>query len=472
MSRKWMKWINLALGASVIFILMVIGLLRLTMPDGVHVSKKINVSRPLPPAQFAFSSEIYAAMAEKLLNLNFAPPKLELPDLRNVILYYGTNTRPDADQETKPLFLGINGIAERMMAKAHEKVYLMFDRQLKPPTYTFSPDNKETPLWIEVEPEGDNIAVETKMVNENKELISVPAENRKFILKVEESPRFGNRRQNTWEIGKFRVDATLLARQKARWYGRDLFMEQHGGKEYADLASKERLDFLDDERPYSIYLGVNDSAVWKDDRWQEVKMGEDSRPYPLLQVKKIEDRLMTIDVWDPSGQNKFIMNLLKSREPWMPKRLEKEFKFITARTRTQYVFEIKGVRTTLKPQDWLLQTDHGWKRLSTVEEIDDYVNRKIVGPLFVFDGAVKTEEGQQVLRFHFYNSSRTEEERVEIPIQAANLTIIPPQGKEEKNPNIPHNIDYDGSEEEMFDESHMPSPNMRGDHPPRIPERI
>lgn len=472
MSRKWMKFINLALGVIALLILLIIGFLHILSPKGIQISERMKTTRPLPPPQFGYPADVYKTMATTLFKLNFAPPKLELPDLRGILVYYGTNTRPDTDPEKKPLFFSINNSPDRLTAKVHEKIYLMFDRKLKPPAYIFSPENKETPLWFEAETEGEDALIKVGMNDENGRPVTSPADHREFTLKAEEAPRFGNRRNTPWEIGKFRVDATLLARQRARWYGRDLFMEQHGGKEYAEFLGKERVDFMEGEHPYSIYFGPNDVAIWKDDRWQQAKIGEETRGYPLLQVKKIEERLMSLELWDASGQNKITMNLLKSREPWMPKRLEKEFKFIAARTRTQYVFEIKGVRTIIKPQDWLVQTENGWTKLSTVEEIDAYVHRKTIGPLFIFDGPVKTEEGQQVLRAHFYNTSRTEVDTMEIPTQTTSLTILPGNNKEE---NMQENMQ---NQESPSDEEELPSGEEEKlfqkvkEIPPRPPKRM
>jgi hypothetical protein len=135
--------------------------------------------------------------------------------------------------------------------------------------------------------------------------------------------------------------------------------------------------------------------------------------------------MITFDLWDAEGKNKVTLNLLKSNEQWSPQNLQKDFKFVAARTRSQYVFEINGERVLLRPQDWLVATENGWKKLSTAEEIDDYVNRKVVGPMFVFDGIVKKEDCQ-VLTGTVFSQNRSEMETIELAVPQAckNATVI------------------------------------------------
>jgi hypothetical protein len=80
------------------------------------------------------------------------------------------------------------------------------------------------------------------------------------------------------------------------------------------------------------------------------------------------------------------------------------------------VFEINKERVLLSPHDWMLLTKEGWIKLTTPQEIDDYVDRKLTGPLFVFD-AVESREGKQYLVGTIYNASRTDMQPIEIPLQ-------------------------------------------------------
>ena len=170
---------------------------------------------------------------------------------------------------------------------------------------------------------------------------------------------------------------------------------------------------------YSFYVGIGDSIVWEEDRWKVVKPGPESLGKPLLVVKKIEDRLMNLELWDPDGKGKIVLNLLKSSEVQAPINIVQSFKFLGARTRTQFVFEIDKERMLLSPHDWLLLTKERWIKLTTAEEIDAYVERTSTGPLFVFN-EVERKDDHLSLIGALYNAARTDVQQVEIPLQQGN----------------------------------------------------
>ena len=129
---------------------------------------------------------------------------------------------------------------------------------------------------------------------------------------------------------------------------------------------------------------------------------------PLLVVKKVDERLMTFELWDVEGKGKILLNLLKSSEPWAVQNaqtLQHMFKFLGAKTRTQCVFEINRERVILRPSDWLLLTSKGWKKLTTEKEIDNYVKRKLTGTLFVFEGISRKDE-KQIMTGTLYSPAR------------------------------------------------------------------
>ncbi|MDP1880600.1 MAG: hypothetical protein Q8K60_06645, partial [Parachlamydiaceae bacterium] len=255
--------------------------------------------------------------------------------------------------------------------------------------------------------------------NEKGELITEPESNAKFRLPEKEFSRTAG---TSWEIASFKVDGTLLARQKVRWFGPDRFLENHGGKDYHFVQGKQRIDFGENEDIYSVFVKVGDTLVWENNRWQVVEPGEDSLGRPLLVVKKVDERLMSFELWDVEGKSKIILNVLKTSEPWTmqnPQVLKSMFKFLGARTRTQSVFEINGERVLLSPSDWLLLTPKGWIKLTDEKEIDDYVKRKLTGTLFIFEG-VSRKDDRLAMQGTLYSPSRHEAQQVSLPLQAEN----------------------------------------------------
>ncbi len=414
MIKNRLAWINYIIGSLAIALVAGGFLILLFHSEEIPVSNKPPPKTALPKRAFALPSEAYNLIGAPLLSLQFAPMSQQLPDLSRYLIYYGKNGRPDATTENPLLHFAFTGNKVISSVTPGQKLYILYDRNLHPPQYVFSPDNKETSLWMEAGAQNNEAVVKVSMRGDNGVVLSEPTNRAVFNLPEKEYTRFGG--ASLWEIGKNRVDATLLARQRARWYGPDVFFAKHGGKEYADFASKQRIDFGEGDEAHSVFVGLNDSLVWVNGRWKSVKPGVDSLGKPMMVVKKIDDRLMNLELWDPEGKGKIALNLLKTSEAASPANVIQQFKFVSARTRTQFVFEINKERILLSPQDWLVLTKDGWIKLATPEQIDDYVERKIIGPMFVFD-AVEKRDDKQYLMGTLFNSARTEMYPVEIPLQ-------------------------------------------------------
>ncbi len=305
--------------------------------------------------------------------------------------------------------------------------------------YQFSPDNEKTGLWFETELSDNNeVIVKVGMEDEEGKTITEPAMYARFRLPEKDFVKTGE----IWEIGTFRVDGTLLARLKARWYGRDRFLEDHGGEEFKNAKDKQRIDFGEGDDLYYVFVKAGDALIWKDDRWHVVEPGENSSSFPLLVVKKVDDRLTSFELWDVDGKSKVVLNLLKSNEPWTTNNvqaIQQAFKFVGARTKTQSLFEINKVRMVIKPSDWLLMTPKGWKKLESIEDIDRFVQRKETGMLFVFEGW-KNKEDRQAMMGTLYNVSRSDSNTVELKMQNAK-----PKAAKKK-------IDYDDFDDDDDDD--------------------
>jgi hypothetical protein len=441
MIHQWLSRLNYVLLGIVIF-------LCLTIYQYWSKNTQEIVNTPLtvkpsllPKNSFELKEEDYHTIGKHLLELNYAPPELQVPDLRQQIIYYGKNGRPDAQNQNILLHFALSGANKTLTSVApNQPLYLFYDKKSTPPHYIFSPNNAKTSLWIQAIPLDTEAEIHVTLEKQDGDLIKEPANLAQFRLTEKELARQSS---TNWEIGTFRVDGTLLARQKSRWYGPDRFLEQHGGEEYQDVSGKQRIDFGENDKIYSIFVKVGDCLVWDKDHWQPISPKQDSLSHPLLVVKKIDERLMTFDLWDVEGKGKITLNLLKSSEPWSLHNiqlLQQMFKFVAARTRSQSVFEINKERMILSPSDWLLFTNKGWQKLDTEEEIDQYVKRKISGSLFVFEGIAQVDD-KRILKGTLYSPSRNDFQEVEIPLQVGRaikettgLEIKQIKGKETVDP--------------------------------------
>ncbi len=414
MVKKWVYFINLMLAG--LCALLVLGSAALTVmrPSEIAVVNDVNVVRcPLPKNAFLQSKGSYDAIGAPCFDLKFSPSGAQLPDLRKVLVFHGRNGRPDAQTDKPLLHFSITGIKAIATVEPAKPLYISYDRK----SFNFSPENRETPLWIVAELPGNEAEIRVYLRCETGEVISEPTAYAQFFLPEKEFTRFGG---TPWEIGKWRVDGSLLARQRAKWYGVDRFLERHGGEEFQHIAGKHRLDFGEAEEVYSVFAALGDSLIWdmEKNRWREAQPGLDTLGKPLLLIKKIDDRLMNMELWDVDGRAKISLNLLKSTENWTPQNMQQAFKFLGARTRSQFVFEINNERMIISPKDWLLLLEKGWIKLETPEDIDAYVDRKVTGSLFVFDG-IERREDKQVLVGTMFNSTRTEMQTIEMAVQQA-----------------------------------------------------
>lgn len=418
MTKNWLVTLNQIIVALSVACLLAAAILTFTRPQEIPVINQIAIKSTLPKGSFTQPKDAYEAIGSPFLALKYSPAAIQLPDLRKVLTFYGVNGRPDAQLSKPLLHFAFNGNKNLFSIASGEKLFLRHDKTLSPPQYVFSPENEETALWIQAEQINNEALVKVRMRNEEGEEIQEPALHAQFSLSTRELGKSSGT-ASLGEIGKWRIDGGLLARQKARWYGFDRFLEKHGGEEYQVHLGKQRIDFgHNEDAPYSVFVGQGDCLIWDNDRWQVVKPGKDSLGHPLLVIKKIDDRLMNCELWDVEGKGKIVLNLLKSNESNVAESVENTFHFVGARTRSQFVFEIDEKRMLLRPQDWLVMTEEGWKKLSTPEEIDNYVERKICGPLFIFDGIARKDE-RQVLVGTMFNASRTEMQTIELPIMQA-----------------------------------------------------
>jgi hypothetical protein len=446
--RDLVWWMTLSLlGLAVLF-----GLITLfQLVTLSHTYEQPPIKDITPPLTKRFSEpkmEEYKLLDNSFFDLKFSPMSLKLPDLQRYLLFTGRNGRPDADPKRTALNFSFLGAKESASVLPGEPLYLYYDKDQQQVKYVFSPDNRPTSLWIQATLKGNVVQVKVFMKDEQGHQITEPKSNAEFML--QERPQIRMNGPSQWEIGKFKADSTLLSRQKARWFGEDLFINRHGGEEFEDLVGKQRVDFSDDQKSFSIYVGKNDSFIWKDDAWVKVIPSPETQEYPLLQATQIEDRLMKFDLWDVGGSNKVVLNLIRSTEGWNPMQSEKEFKFVGARTRSQFVFEVGEERVTLALHDWLLKQDKTWVKLTTPTEIDDYVSGKTMGILLVVNG-IDTKEGKQVIQSTFFSPQRSQSYDFDIPILQGGVPmryVSQPKKKNGKQNQINKNVEP----EERFDE--------------------
>ena len=326
------------------------------------------------------------------------------PKLNEEILFYGFNKR--VDRVDLPIYLGLKGSDHILSVYSGDLIYLYYDHGEN--KYCFSEGNEVAPLWIEPIVKDNLLNVQLGVVNEQNRHIKGP----NFTLY--ETNYFRNSGK-TWKLKEFPVDATILVRQHARWFGEDLFMKMHGGEEFAYCDGRQRIEFGEGEEKYCCFVDEGDALVWEGDRWREIGIGEKSRGYPLLYIKKLDKKLMHLELFDVDGKVKINSNLIKMNSISNTSYLLSNAKLLSAQTWQRFILEIGEERIQVKPRDWLFHDNNGWRKLVTKEDINLYVLRHIEGELLILD-KIARKRGRQVLLGHIFNAMRTEVHYVELEV--------------------------------------------------------
>lgn len=437
---RWISYLNLALIAAILSVGLFFFFLVSREPETLPSLPRIE-RKELPPSPFSVIEG--QELDEGAFSLTWVPPLMQLPDLREELQFFGQNGRPDAGR--RAYHIGLKSSGEYTSIEEGERLYLIYQGNFsiedkipirervalneKPlwgevtpsnkGSYLFSPGNQPTPLWIECCSKGNgSLSLQVSMLDEKGGLVKTPPDLRLITLHNQEFPKTLN---SAWELGGGRVDSTLLVRQKARWIGRDRFLEMHGGEDFSFAKGRERIDFYHKDTPYFCFIGPQDFLIWKKDRWVNPLPGEETQGYPLLAVKKVDEKLMSLELWDAGGRVKTPLSLMRIKDHQKNPNLNQEFKFVGAKTWAQFIVECsrEKKRLTLKSNDWLVLTQEGWKKLETPDEIDAYVSGSLSGPLFILDH-LKKQNGRQVLFGHVFNTSRTEVEEIEIAASSHN----------------------------------------------------
>ncbi len=392
-------------------------------PESLEQTLVLDSKRSLPKPHFQMLKENYDYSSYDLMTLLASPPKIRMPDLRPHLIFQGKNGRPDCDILTTKMYFTFQGDKSTFSCTPHEKIYLRYDKKRQGNKYVIEPNPEESLLWLTAFPEGNDVKIHVTMIDQEGEIVA--GEGRESFNLVHKD---GSKQYNAWELGKWRVDGTLLARQKARWIGQDKFLEMFGGEEFKELIGSQRIDFGEGSESYPLYVNAGSCFIWDNERWNPAAPSLETQDKPLLVVKKVDERVMNLELWDCEGKNKLTLNLLKMPESYASKAITEDFRFVGARTKTKVLLETGSSRLILKPDDWLVMTEEGWKKLSTPEEIDAYVERKIVGPLFVFEGIKKKDE-RQVLVGSLITPNRTEVQEIELAMNGSAPTPRQEAGK-------------------------------------------
>ncbi len=411
-------------------ILIVVGICSLTVLGGAAffaLESRVGYEQPL--ISLRSSSLPVNSFSEKgeLLNnqLHYAPPSLRVPNLSTVLSYHGVNVRPDISPASKEMFFSLAGVKDPFAVKGGEKVYLKVEEG----SYTLSQGQKPTSLWFTAIPKGSQALVSVRIEDQNGVISSEPASAATLQLPEKPLPV----QAAIWSLGDFRVDGTYFIRNKARWYGRDLFLENHGGEEYQQLQGKQRFSIGEGENRYYLYGEVGDLFVFRDGRFYPVQPGENSKGLPLLQIVKQDDKVLSFHLFSSTGVQKTLLNLVKAQDPLTEQFME-NFQFVGMRTKVHALFKVSGKREVVGPGDWFINGAEGLRKIKTGKELDQYISGDLTGSLLVIESLTQNGEEKQ-FQATLYSPERSASVALQIPLEPFQKAAAPSK-KEEQPPAV------------------------------------
>lgn len=354
------------------------------------------------PHSFCQSCTLKDALHSPPFSLSLIDRPIRLPDLRSLLVFYGSNDRPDRSATNQRFQVGLRGTQTLTSVQAGEKVFFKYDTKANRWAISESP----TPLSALFSPQELNAAVTVEYKDADGSSVTSPQDFHSFSLTPTPPPSTAAP-AHQWSIGELPVDSSLLERQGGFWWGQDEVVKAFGGDEMAREACRQRVQFGVGANAYVIWVAEGDCFVYDEGKWKAAEPGSETIGKPFLKAKSIEARAMHFLLWNPEGSAHLTVDLLHrgvAGEVKVP-----SIKIIGARSKKQWIAEILGKRVTLAPDDWVLLKPDGFAQIDTAEMLDEYIQGRLSGNLLVFSGIEKVN-GELCLIGTFYDTTRTRHE--------------------------------------------------------------
>ena len=414
-------------------------------PPTAPIYKKIDIQSQIP--------SLKEALATKSFTLEKTARLIKFPDLRSVLVYYGSHGRPDVTGIQSTVHFGLRGSPTVYSALKGEKVYLRFDVT----STRWCVENKKTPLSVIFKPSGPVVDV-TTILDESQEAVKVIDEYAHFSLSSSPPPP-NQGLTGTWKLHIFNVDSALLDHFGALWYGKDCMLEKLGGEEMSEDAASERVEFHHDNLHYTLFLQPDDYCVFNGTTWEKTVLGEESIKHPLLHIETITDTTISCRIWDKDGNHQAAVMLHKkpvSTQFELPK-----IRILAARSQQNITIELQGKKISINPQDWFIISPNNELTLIDNEELlDSYIQGQLKGNLLAFSGLERVEKEQCLVGLYF-DSTRTQTMPLCVSMYRSWAAKQPDQNKKEKirEDEEDEEIDEDDlfidDEEEILDEDDL-----------------
>lgn len=315
-------------------------------------------------------------------------------DLKDEVLFLGTNKRPDADPSDPILNVKFKGSKESSIIRSDELVFLTYNQG-----YMEVADH-ETPLMLCAQLQGDQLKLDAHLNLD------------------------GSSRQLSWSAAPACLPKRLSSQspllkavdrlKHMKVYGPDQLIKIYGGSEFSDKKGVLRLETSTGMEP----IEDGELWVWKNADWVRAKDGMQTQGFPIAQFFVRSSEQVDIKLWDAQGCDQVHFSLATQRSSPIPIKVQEVFAQLRKRTHTSVSCRLGGRARILRTGDWILKQAEGWRTLRSINEIDACVSGQLTGELFVFDGIKKMAKGW-CLQGHLFDQRRVQAQKVSLSFHVA-----------------------------------------------------
>ncbi len=321
--------------------------------------------------------------------------------LADELVLIAYNSRPDVDpKEAKILFSLKNG-KEQLNVPNGRTIYLKESDQGR----GLHSSDQATSLWVKpILLENGAILIEARRKLVSKEGV-VGEEKGQFVVSQGGAPL------------RYHSAGHLFAKalKSARVFSQDLLIQKYGGREYETWRNKAVLE-ITETAPYACFVSAGDYMLYENGEWTVCPFEELKPDQPIAHVKSISASGVELEIWDETGFCPAQFKMEMEKQGRLQVKPEMMPSSIRLRSNNQVSCAFGKRRVILKQGDWLLKTPAGWRNLRRAEEIEQYLQHRLKGELFIFD-AVEKEQGRSVVKGHLFDETRTQIQPLSLPIE-------------------------------------------------------
>ncbi len=326
------------------------------------------------------------------------------------------NSRPDAVDRDAKILLSLKTGQDQKTTTSGKVLFLQQNEE----SGSFAFSEVQQPLWVKpILLDNGRVLIEVGKKMGQLETAHGHEEKGQFVVPAS-SVSSG--------AGQNRIQEALGQLKNARCWGRDLFIQHYGGAEFGMWKEKYKIEF---SQGYVSFVAAGDYLIWKQGRWEEGGLSDLSAEQPVAAVKSVSPKGIELTVWDDSGfypvqvqlplEHPGKFSLKPDATPMHPR----------LRTASQISCMLGKKRVILRQGDWLIKTATGWRNLRRKEDIENCLQHRLKGELFIFD-ALEKEQGKWVLKGTLFDEMRTQVQNISVPIEAEHQS-----GKRAKKRKIP-----------------------------------